>query len=169
MEPYNHLSNASERAIQTFKNHFISSLCIRDYNFTTVLWSYLVRQALDSLNMLRTSRVYPKLSAYCGLEGFHNFNRHPWAPPETKGTIFNPPEKRYSCGARVLDVWYLDTAQPHYICFTFVETATGGINISGQQTLYSQYCTMTTKIPMDEARNIAENLFQAIKKLQNQT
>jgi len=33
VEPNNHQVNAAERAIQTFKNHFISGLCTTDPNF----------------------------------------------------------------------------------------------------------------------------------------
>ena len=33
VEPHNHRVNAAERAIQTFKNHFISGLCTTDRNF----------------------------------------------------------------------------------------------------------------------------------------
>ena len=34
--------------------------------------------------MLQTSRVHPKISAYHCLEGIHDFNRVPWAPPGTR-------------------------------------------------------------------------------------
>ena len=64
VEPHNHRSNAAERAIQTFKNHTIAGLCTCDENFPSVLWCKLIKQAQDTLNMLRTSRVHPKLSAY---------------------------------------------------------------------------------------------------------
>ena len=74
VEPNNHRANAAERAIQTWKNHFISGLCTTDDNFPSVLWSQLVPQAQDTLNMLRTSRVNPQLSAYHVLNGPHDFN-----------------------------------------------------------------------------------------------
>ena len=35
---YNHRVNAAERAIQTFKNHTISGLCICDEQFPSILW-----------------------------------------------------------------------------------------------------------------------------------
>ena len=37
VEPHNHQSNTSEIVIQTFKNHFISGLCIRDTKLPTFL------------------------------------------------------------------------------------------------------------------------------------
>ena len=37
VEPHNHRVNAAERAIQTFKNHFISGLSVGDEKFPTML------------------------------------------------------------------------------------------------------------------------------------
>ena len=79
--PNEHRVNAAERAIQTFKNHLISGLCSTDRHFPSQLWDKLLPQAQDSLNMLRTLRTDPSKSAYEVLEGPHDFNRHPWAPP----------------------------------------------------------------------------------------
>ena len=36
--PYDHLVNSAERAIQTFKNHTISGLCVCDEAFPSILW-----------------------------------------------------------------------------------------------------------------------------------
>ena len=68
-EPHNHQVNASERAIHAFKNHFIAGLIIGGDNFPTILWYCLIRQAQDSINLLRTTIVHPQLSAYQVLEG----------------------------------------------------------------------------------------------------
>ena len=92
VEPHNHQVNAAERAIRTFKSHFISGLCTCHADFPLVLWPQLVPQAQDTLNMLRRSRTHPKLLAYHVLEGVHDYNRVPFAPPGTPATVFNPPE-----------------------------------------------------------------------------
>ena len=63
VEPHNHHSNAADRAIQSFKNHKIAGLYTCDENFPSVLWCKVIKQAQDTLNMLRTLRVHPKLSA----------------------------------------------------------------------------------------------------------
>ena len=42
VDPKNHRSNAAERAIQTFKNHFISGLCSVSTGFPLQLWCYLL-------------------------------------------------------------------------------------------------------------------------------
>jgi hypothetical protein len=91
VEPHNHRMNAAERAVQTFKHVFISGLATSDENFLMILWSKLIKQCQDACNILRTLRVHPKISAYHCLEGPHDFNCVPWAPPGTWATIFNPP------------------------------------------------------------------------------
>ena len=52
VEPSNHRVNAAERAIQTFKNHFISGLCSTDHDWPLQLRDQLTEQALIMLNIL---------------------------------------------------------------------------------------------------------------------
>ena len=47
--PHVHRRNAAERAIRTFKNHFIAGLCSTDPNFPLHLWDRLLPQALITL------------------------------------------------------------------------------------------------------------------------
>ena len=135
VEPHNHKVNAAERAIQTFNNHLIAGLSTCNARFPSLLWNKIVPQEQDSLNMLCTSRVHLKLSAYSVLEGIHDFNRHPWAPPGTRTTIFNPPETRKYFVPRAIDAWYIGPASQHYRCYNFFLPSTGGIQTSGQATL----------------------------------
>ncbi len=55
--PHDHRRNIAEKAIQTFKDHFISILCGADEMFPLHLWDRLLRQAEHTLNMLRPSRM----------------------------------------------------------------------------------------------------------------
>ena len=82
--PHIHRCNAAELAIRTFKNHFISGLCSVDRNFPLHLWCRLLDQAELTLNMLRTSRINPNLSAHEQIHGTHDFNATPLAPPGTR-------------------------------------------------------------------------------------
>ena len=75
VEPHKHCDNAVERAVQTSTNLFISGLCTYDMKFPLVLWSNLVQQCQNSLNLLQPSRHNPKLSPRMILEGAHDFNR----------------------------------------------------------------------------------------------
>ena len=72
--PHVHRRNAAERAIRTFKNHFTAGLCSVDKDFPLHLWDKLLPQAELSLNLLRGSRLNPKLSAWAYLHGTFDFN-----------------------------------------------------------------------------------------------
>jgi hypothetical protein len=61
--PDNHRSNLAERAIQTFKHHFISILSGVDDKFPLSLWCALLEQTELTVNLLRQSNVAPKISA----------------------------------------------------------------------------------------------------------
>ncbi len=71
-----HRVNAVERAIQNFKNRFISVLCSTDPNFPMQLWDQLLPQAEDSLNMFCIVHDDPTKEAYEILHRKLNFNTH---------------------------------------------------------------------------------------------
>ena len=60
----NHGRNAAERAIQTFKSHFIAGLCSTHPTFPLRHWDKLLPQAVLTLNLLRPARLHPQLSAF---------------------------------------------------------------------------------------------------------
>jgi hypothetical protein len=79
--PYSHRQNSAERAIRSFKDHLIAGLFSTDRSFPMHLWDRLLPQAVITLNMLRTSRINPKLSAATHIFGQYDFNRAPMALP----------------------------------------------------------------------------------------
>ena len=114
--PHQKHRNAAERAIQTFKNHFITCLCLLDPNFPLSEWDRLLCQCLISLNHLRASRVNPKLSAYASLEGIFDFNKTPMAPLGTKLVYHIKPDQRSTFDVRGKEAWYVGPATEHYRC-----------------------------------------------------
>jgi hypothetical protein len=80
--PYSHRRNSAERAIRSFKDHLIAGLCSTEKSFPMHLWDRLSPQAVITLNMLRTSRINPKLSAATHIYGQYDFNRAPMAPQD---------------------------------------------------------------------------------------
>jgi hypothetical protein len=60
--PHCHRRNAAERAIMTFKEHFVAGISSVDPSFPMHLWNRLLPQAEITLNLLRTSRLHPQLS-----------------------------------------------------------------------------------------------------------
>jgi hypothetical protein len=75
-----HWRNIAKRAIQMFKNNFISILSGVDDRFPLSLWCHLVRPAELTANLLRQSNVAPKVSAYAHVHWQHNYMKRPFAP-----------------------------------------------------------------------------------------
>ena len=89
--PHLHRRNSAERAIQTFKNHFIAGLSRINKNFPIHRWCRLLLHCLLTFKLLRPSIINPKLSAYTQLHGAFDFNRTPLVPPGIKIIIHNKP------------------------------------------------------------------------------
>ena len=94
--PHTHLRNAAERAICTFKNHFIAVLATADPDYPGSEWDRLLPQAELTLNLLRNSWVNPHLSPYAYLFGQFDFNATPLAPAGTKVLVHEKPSQRAS-------------------------------------------------------------------------
>ena len=122
--PMVHRRNAAERAIQTFKDHFIAGLASVDPQFPIQEWDRLLPQATITLNLLRNTRVNPKLSSYAYLFGVFDFNKTPLAPPGTKVSVHNKADQRASWARRGTPAWYIGPAMEHYRCVTCYDPAT---------------------------------------------
>jgi hypothetical protein len=127
--PGSHRRNAAERAIRTFKNHFIAGLASVDKHFPLHLWDRLVPQAEATLNMLRGSRVNPKLSAYCQLNGHFDFNRTPMAPPGIRVLAHVKPALRTTWSPHAEDGWYIGPAMDSYRCYNIWMWETRAVRI----------------------------------------
>ena len=114
--PHIHRANAAKRAIQTYKNHFLAGLSSCNPKFPLREWDRLITQAEIILNLLRNSRMNPKLSAYAYLFGPYDFNRYPLAPPGTKVVVHAKPSDRTSWGFHGRDGWTIGPSLEHYRC-----------------------------------------------------
>jgi hypothetical protein len=128
--PHVHRRNAAERAIRTFKNHFIAGLCSVHPHFPMNLWADLLPQAALTLNRLRPCCLNPKLSAYTALEGNFDFNKTPLAPPGTKVIVHQKSAQRGTWSPHGLDGWYIGPALQHYRCVQCYIPSTNAIRIA---------------------------------------
>ena len=120
-----HRRNAAERAIRTWKNHFMSGLASLNPRFPMRYWSYLLPQSEMTLNLLRPSRLNPKLSAYAQLHGQYDYNRNPMAPPGCELIALVPPAQRPAWGYHGQKAWYTRPAMHHYRCVHAINATTG--------------------------------------------
>jgi hypothetical protein len=92
--PHCHRRNAAERVIRTFKEHFVAGLSSVDPSFPMHLWDRLLPQAQLTLNLLRTSRLHPQLSAAAHYHGLVDYNKTAFVPPGCKISAHEKPGKR---------------------------------------------------------------------------
>jgi hypothetical protein len=124
VSPYSHIRNSAERAIRSFKDHLIAGLCSTEKSFPMHLWDRLLPQAVITFNMLRTSRINPKLSAATHIYGQYDFNRAPMAPPGTRIIAHETPNRRRTWAPHGQDGWYIGPALEHNRCYTVYITRT---------------------------------------------
>jgi hypothetical protein len=82
--PHCHRTNAAERAIRTFKEHFKAGLATVNSDLTAHLWDRILPQAEITLNLLRSSRLHPQLSAAAHYHGLIDYNNTAFGPSGCK-------------------------------------------------------------------------------------
>ena len=85
--PGDHRLNEAERAIQSFKAHFIAIRSGANPDFLKNCWDLLLDYAVLTLNLLRPSRINPKISAYTQIHGAFDFNKTPLSPAGCKVVV----------------------------------------------------------------------------------
>ena len=160
--PHNHRVNAAERAIATFKEHFIAALATVDAHCPLQLWDEFLPQVELTLNMLRFSPRDPKKSANQEVYGTFDFNKTPLAPIGTKALIYDDPASRASWAPHATDGFYVGPAPDHYRCLRFYIPATRRFRFSDTWRLYP----MHSQIPMTSQHDLsivaAADLLQAL-------
>jgi hypothetical protein len=136
--PHLHHQNASERAIQKFKNHFVTGPCLVDKQFPMRLWCELVPQATLTLNLMRTSRI-PTISAAINIFGQIDFNRTPLAPPGKMAVAHVKPKARRNWAPQGEDAWYVGPAKDHYRCYRVWMTGTKKTRIVDKLEFFPQH------------------------------
>jgi hypothetical protein len=163
VEAHNHRVNAAERAIATVKDHFIAGLATVDINCPIQLWDEFLEQTQDTLNMLRTSRREPTLSAYDDLEEPFDFNKTPLAPLGTKGLIYEDPTVRNSFAPHATDVFYVGPPKLHYRNMRFFDPTTRGFRNSGSLKLYPTHCKVPALSEDDRTIRTAHDLLRTLQ------
>ena len=109
--------NAAERALRTLKNHFIATLCTVEKDFPLQLWDTILPQTELSLNILRGSRLDPRISAWEQLHGRFDFNAYPIVPLDMRIVLHEKPHQRGTWAPHGVKGFYLGPALEHYRCY----------------------------------------------------
>lgn len=121
-----HRRHITERAIQTFKNHFIPILAGVNSIFPKNEWDQLLPQAEIKINLLRSSRINQNLSAYEQMDGTFNYNKTPLAPLGIKTLSYEMPDNRSSLAEHGKEGWYVGPTMEHHQCYKIIIKETKG-------------------------------------------
>ena len=121
-----HLQNATERAIQTWKNHFLAGIATLDPIFPIQEWDRLLPQCDITLNLLRSSSRQTNLSAYAATLGNFNFNQSPLSPPGTRVLVHETTKQCATFAPHGVNGWYIGPSLDHYRCYNCYIPLTAG-------------------------------------------
>jgi hypothetical protein len=161
--PHVHRTNAARRAIGIWKDHFVAGLSSTDPAFPMHLWCRLIHQATTTLNLLRPSRINPKLSAEAQLNGAFDYNRTPLAPPGTKVLVYENPGVRHTWAPHGVDGWYLGEAPEHYRCHRIYVPKTRAERIAKTVEFFPHHCAVPKTSSADAATKAALDLVHALQ------
>ena len=112
--PDNHHCNLAERAIQTWKDHFVDVLSGTASTFPLHLWCQIVNQAERQLLLLQQSHVNPKIFAYAHMYGAHDYNSAPFSPIGMETLVHDKPKKTRTFAEHCSKGFILGTSFEHY-------------------------------------------------------
>ena len=161
--PDMHRRNAAERAIRTFKAHFISILAGVDLDFPSHLWDLLVPQAEMTQNLLRPCTSDPTISAWENFNGELDYNANPLGPLGIRVLIHNKPSRRKSWDMRALDGWSIGTSLEHYRCQKVVTKDSRAVRISDTVEFRHHRITTPMVTPEDRVIRSIEQLTAVLK------
>ena len=161
--PDDHRRNLAERAIQTWKDHFVGVLSETASNFPLHLWCQIIRQAERQLLLLQKSRVNPKISAYAHVYGANDYNSAPFVPIGMETLVHEKPKKRRTFAEHCSQGFVLGTSFEHYQSWTMWMTNTRSLRISATVFHKHKYISNPDVTPADRIIAAARALATLIK------
>jgi hypothetical protein len=157
-----HRTNPAERAIRTWKNHFVSIRAGTPSTYRLSNWCKDLERTDITLNMMRPCTQNPKLSAYKALEGMFSFDATPMAPIGTECMVHVKPSRRQTWGYHAIKAWYFAPALNHYRCVKVV-TDTGAVRTTDTFTFLHHTIPVPTVTAADRIIHATKHLKQAIE------
>ncbi len=160
-----HRTNKAERAIRTWKDHFIATLATTDPECPLFLWDDFKEQSELTLNSMRTSRVHPLLSAWEALCGKFDIMATPIAPLGMKVMVHDTPENRGTWQVHGSVGFYIGRALLHYRCHSVWMKESRATRISNCLAWFPKLVKMPGSSQLEEltaavsdVRNLLKNL-----------
>ena len=112
--PDDHRRNIAERAIQTWKNHFLRIISGSAATFPLHFWCQSIPQAERQLLILSQYNVNPKISSYSHVYGHHDYNTAPFVTIGMESLVHDKPHQRRYFSEHCRKGYVLGTSFEHY-------------------------------------------------------
>ncbi len=162
-----HRWNAAERAIQTFKGHFISVLAGVVDGFPINQWDELLPQTILTLNLLRQLNVASNISAYAYHHGSFDYNCMPITPMGCAVQFHIKPSRQKTFGEHSEDGFYLKMSAEHYRTHIVFCKKTRAKQLADMVFFKHKHITQPTVTPVDAIVNAFNKLREAIHGIQH--
>eukprot|EP00804_Cyclotella_cryptica_P016944 CCRYP_001898-RA/>CCRYP_001898-RA protein AED:0.31 eAED:0.31 QI:0/-1/0/1/-1/0/1/0/441 len=115
--PDDHRRNIAEKAIQTWKDHFIAVISGTDTKFPLHHWCQLLPQMERQLSLLRQSNSHPHISSHTHLYSHHDYNAQPFVPLGMEALVHDKPHRRKTFAQHFTKGYVIGTSYKHYRCW----------------------------------------------------
>ena len=160
--PGDHRTNPAERAIQTFKNHFIAIISGTNPDFPSHCWDLLVPQAVITLNLLRPSRINLAISAYAQINDNSNSNDTSLALAGCKIVIHDQANERLSWAPHGTEGFYIEPAIHHYRNYQCYIPATKSIRVSNTVEFFPHHTPLLATSSTDKITLVLQDLLNLL-------
>ena len=161
--PDDHRRNIAEKAIQTWKDHFVGVLSGAAASFPMHLWCQTIPQVERQLLLLRQSNVNPKISAYAHVYGPHNYDAAPFVPIGMESLVHDKPRRRKTFAEHCRKGYVLGTSFEHYRCWSMWMKDSRATRISATVFHKHKYISNPTVTAADAVIAAASNLAAVLK------
>ena len=139
--PNFHRINIAERAIRTFKAHFLSVLAVVDPTFPKFMCDNLLVQTELTLKLLCQATLNPSMSAWEYFNGAFDYTATPLGPIVCKIIIHTTSNKRKSWYQRVREGFSVVLELHHYHCIQAIDIKTQSLIITDTEECLHEYLT----------------------------
>ena len=116
-----------------------------------------------TLNMLRTFRQDPTISAYEALNGPFGYNKTPLAPLGSPAVIYNNPTTRNTFAPHCTYAIYVAPSMLHYCNIKYWVPSNHKMRISSSARIYPEHCKVPTISEADKTIIPASDLLTSMK------
>ena len=115
-----------------------------------------------TLNMVRPSRINPRLSAYNQIHGIFNYEKTPLAPPGCQVIVHERPQERRTWADHGVTGFYIGPAMHHFRNYYSYIPTTRGVRVSNTVEFFPAHVDMPQTSSEDRLAQVTQDLITVL-------